>query len=58
MASKMVGVTSDQMQELKQLAEIIQNPTLPLSQRRIAKAQYEAIIKLAKMQNHRKTAFS
>ncbi|WP_424766877.1 hypothetical protein [Paenibacillus sp. sgz302251] len=43
-----VKVTSEEMQQLKLLAEIIKNPHLPMSDRRIAKTQYEAIINYAK----------
>jgi len=48
---KSVKVTSEEMLELKKLAEIMKNPQLPMSQRRIAKSQYESIIKFAKYQN-------
>ncbi|WP_020618380.1 hypothetical protein [Paenibacillus daejeonensis] len=43
-----VKVTQHELQELKKLAGIIKNVRLPLSQRRIAKSQYETIIKYAK----------
>ncbi|MFS0724851.1 hypothetical protein [Paenibacillus sp. 1P07SE] len=43
-----VKVTPGEMQELKKLASIIKNVRLPLSQRRIAKSQYDTIIKCAK----------
>jgi hypothetical protein len=48
---KTVKVTSEEMQKLKKLAEVVKNPLLPMSQRRIAKSQYEAIIKFAKHQD-------
>ena len=41
-------VTQGELQELKKLASIIKNVRLPLSQRRIAKSQYDSIIKYAK----------
>lgn len=43
-----VKVTSEEMQELKKLAEIVKNPQLPMSDRRIAKTQYESILIYAK----------
>lgn len=43
-----VKVTRGELQELKKLVSIIKNVRLPLSQRRIAKSQYESIIKHAK----------
>ncbi|NIK77191.1 hypothetical protein FHS15_002316 [Paenibacillus castaneae] len=46
-----VKVTSEEMQELKKLAEIVKNPHLPMSDRRIAKTQYESIINYAKNTN-------
>lgn len=41
-------VTPAEMKQLKMLAEIVKNPQLPMSDRRIAKSQYETIIKNAK----------
>ncbi len=51
MKPKTVKVTPEEMLELKKLAEVVKNPLLPMSQRRIAKSQYEAIINFAKHQN-------
>ncbi|OMF27174.1 hypothetical protein BK133_19665 [Paenibacillus sp. FSL H8-0548] len=48
MGKKTVKVTTEEMQELKMLAEIVKNPRLPMSDRRIAKTQYESIINYAK----------
>ncbi|WP_373232039.1 hypothetical protein [Cohnella sp.] len=52
-----VKVTPEEMQELKKLAVVVKNPLLPMSQRRIAKSQYEAIIKFAKHQNRAAVSF-
>lgn len=52
-----VKVTPEEMLELKKLAEVVKNPHLPMSQRRIAKSQYEAIIKFAKHQNRAAVSF-
>ncbi|MEV5028917.1 hypothetical protein [Paenibacillus sp. LPE1-1-1.1] len=46
-----VKVTPAEMQELKKLAEIVKNPHRPMSDRRIAKTQYESIINFAKNSN-------
>lgn len=46
-----VKVTTEEMQELKMLAEIVKNPELAMSERRIAKTQYETIINYAKKTN-------
>ncbi len=54
---KTVKVTSEEMLELKKLAEVMKNPQLPMSQRRIAKSQYESIIKFAKYQNRTAVSF-
>lgn len=43
-----VKVTPEEMQQLKKLAEIVKNQQLPMSERRIAKSQYETIINYAK----------
>ncbi len=43
-----VKVTPQEMEELKKLAEIVKNAKLPMSERRIAKSQYESIINYAK----------
>lgn len=43
-----VKVTRGELLKLQKLASIIKNVRLPLSQRRIAKSQYESIIKHAK----------
>lgn len=51
MGKKTVKVTPEEMQQLKKLAEIVKNPHLPMSDRRIAKSQYEAIIIYAKNSN-------
>ncbi|RCW45438.1 hypothetical protein [Paenibacillus prosopidis] len=51
MGKKTVKVTSEEMQQLKMLAEIVKNPHLPMSDRRIAKSQYESIINYAKNSN-------
>lgn len=51
MSKKTVKVTSEEMQQLKMLAEIVKNPHLPMSDRRIAKSQYESIINYAKNSN-------
>ncbi|WP_157266023.1 MULTISPECIES: hypothetical protein [Bacillales] len=51
MGKTTVKVTSEEMQELKKLAEIVKNPQLPMSDRRIAKTQYESIINFAKNSN-------
>lgn len=51
MGKKTVKVTSEEMQQLKMLAEIVKNPQLPMSDRRIAKSQYESIINYAKNSN-------
>ncbi|MBD2867421.1 hypothetical protein [Paenibacillus arenilitoris] len=51
MGKKTVKVTPQEMQELKKLAEIVKNPHLPMSDRRIAKTQYESIINYAKNNN-------
>lgn len=51
MGKRTVKVTSEEMQELKKLAEIVKNPHLPMSDRRIAKTQYESIINFAKKSN-------
>ncbi|MGO4538507.1 hypothetical protein [Paenibacillus sp. YIM B09110] len=48
MARATAKVTPDEMKQLKMLAEIVKNPQLPMSDRRIAKSQYETIIKNAK----------
>lgn len=48
MGNKTVRVTTEEMQQLKLLAEIVKNQHLPLSERRIAKSQYDSIIKHAK----------
>jgi hypothetical protein len=48
---KSVKVTPEEMQELRKLAEIVKNPHLPMSDRRIAKTQYESIINYAKSSN-------
>ncbi|MDQ0058613.1 hypothetical protein [Paenibacillus harenae] len=48
MAKATAKVTPDEMKQLKMLAEIVKNPQLPMSDRRIAKSQYETIIKHAK----------
>lgn len=48
MGRSMVKVSHEEMQKLKRLAEIVKNGNLPLSERRIAKSKYEAIIKFAK----------
>jgi len=48
MGKMTVKVTSAEMQQLKLLAEVVKNPQLPLSERRIAKSQYDSIIKHAK----------
>lgn len=51
MAKIKVKVTTEEMQELKMLAEIVKNPELAMSERRIAKTQYETIINYAKKTN-------
>ncbi|WP_161601598.1 MULTISPECIES: hypothetical protein [Paenibacillus] len=51
MGKKSVKVTPEEMQELRKLAEIVKNPHLPMSDRRIAKTQYESIINYAKSSN-------
>lgn len=51
MGKTTVKVTPEEMQELKKLAEIVKNPHLPMSDRRIAKTQYESIINFAKKSN-------
>jgi hypothetical protein len=43
-----VKVTPQEMEELKKLAGIVKNARLPMSERRIAKSQYESIINYAK----------
>lgn len=48
MAKTTVKVTAEEMQELKMLAKIVKNPQLAMSERRIAKNQYETIINHAK----------
>lgn len=48
MGRNTVKVSPEEMQKLKLLAEIVKNGSLPLSERRIAKSKYEAIIKFAK----------
>jgi|GEM_PF-1984588 len=48
MGKMTVKVTTEELRQLKQLAEIVKNQQLPLSERRIAKSQYDSIIKHAK----------
>ncbi|CAM4238879.1 hypothetical protein L1N85_16795 [Paenibacillus alkaliterrae] len=48
MGKTTVKVTPEEMQQLKKLAEIVKNTHLPMSERRIAKTQYESIINYAK----------
>lgn len=48
MEANKVLVTTDEMEKLKSLAQVIQNKRLPLSRRRLAKSEYESILKYAK----------
>ena len=46
--SEKIPVTSGEYKELEKLAQIVNNLSVPAGQRKIAKAQYEAILGLAK----------
>ncbi|WP_223069398.1 hypothetical protein [Paenibacillus caui] len=46
--ARKINVTEDEYKELQKLAEIVNNLNIPTGQRKIAKAQYEAILRLAK----------
>jgi hypothetical protein len=48
LVSRKISVTAHEYQELEKLAGIVNNLTVPAGQRKIAKAQYEAILRLAK----------
>lgn len=48
MSSGKINVTETEFKELEKLAEIVNNASFPAGQRKIAKAQYEAILRLAK----------
>ncbi|WP_159081871.1 hypothetical protein [Paenibacillus sp. CAA11] len=43
-----INVTSHEYKELEKLANIVNNSNVSIGQRKIAKAQYEAILRLAK----------
>ncbi|MDO7904976.1 hypothetical protein Q5741_00945 [Paenibacillus sp. JX-17] len=43
-----IEVTPKEYDELKRLAKIVNDTTAPVGQRRLAKAEYEAILRLAK----------
>ncbi|ANS74762.1 hypothetical protein AWM70_09275 [Paenibacillus yonginensis] len=46
--AKKISVTAHEYQELEKLADIVNNLNVPAGKRKIAKAQYEAILRLAK----------
>ncbi|WP_199614755.1 hypothetical protein [Paenibacillus alkalitolerans] len=47
MAQK-IKVTEKEYMELQKLAQIVNDQSMPVAQRKIAKAQYEAVLRLAK----------
>lgn len=44
---KKIDVTPQEFEELQKLADIVNNDANPIGQRRIAKAQYETILRIA-----------
>jgi Leu/Phe-tRNA-protein transferase len=49
---KKINVTPKEYSELQKLAQISNNKLMSIGQRKIAKAQYEAILRLAKYRPH------
>lgn len=56
--TRKISVTEKEYQELHRLAQIVNDTSMPVGQRKIAKAQYEAVLRLAKNRPFRATTSS